>query len=565
MKILFFNLKLILVFVCAIYLQGCIETKEEDDPDRNVILIKDESFFPLEIAQLHLDGHQVGQGTFDGSIGNEQIKIIAYDSIISFLIPDLGVGDYTLETTINNNRYRNKITIKKNESTNNIAQVYGSVINMNKINFDGLISSADLLNEDDKEIFQRDLIQINGWLQNLSIDYDKLSDIEKQRCAYILANNKWWLDEINEAVKVLNNSNEYLINNRVSNVQFSIEDYEKQVEAAMNAFVISTAVLKSHIPKIVVLTSMGSLLGGPIGAAVGGGIAIGNFLLALKATMMAQEHLLNTAFIPFQNLTSMRVASPVITFQDNNLKALTTTMTYRSVHDADNNANIPVVQSLINGIMQIKVSWEKIESYLPTQLQSPKTLDKVKTFKTADRYVHSDYLSVTEINNENVKLITTRKQDGKLNLTFRNISITDQKFDFTIEYKNPKFGDISQNMTAEINSDVYKLIYVSGNGQTYGGGGMPRAMIFRIYNETQQKFVSSLNAEGLSLKSSASIGYEDGAFVNRTSVCDFSEICFAGYYYIPPDVAKPFDLNITVTLRKHETVLLTYPITQYIR
>ncbi len=119
------------------------------------------------------------------------------------------------------------------------------------------------------------------------------------------------------------------------------------------------------------------------------------------------------------------------------------------------------------------------------------------------------------------------------------------------------------------NNDIYKLEYVSGNGQTYGGGGMPLPMVFKIKNVTADTYESNLSALGLSLSASADIGYQDLAFNNLNNFCGANSLyCFGGYYYIPSSMGQPFTpftLNILVTLKQNGKTIDTYNIQQNIR
>lgn len=119
-------------------------------------------------------------------------------------------------------------------------------------------------------------------------------------------------------------------------------------------------------------------------------------------------------------------------------------------------------------------------------------------------------------------------------------------------------------------SKKYRLEYVSGDGQIYDGGGMPNPMVFKIFNITDNVYVTSLPSEGLSIFSTGNIGYEDGNFNNSNNYCgNGSQECYGGYYYIPSTnlPTKPFNLIISVTLKYSNTneVVERYIINQYIQ
>ena len=98
----------------------------------------------------------------------------------------------------------------------------------------------------------------------------------------------------------------------------------------------------------------------------------------------------------------------------------------------------------------------------------------------------------------------------------------------------------------------YQLEYISGNNQTYPGGGMPFPMVFKIRNVTDDVYVTNLAGEGLSILATAPSGHQDAAFNNLNDYCGegINSSCFGGYYYVEPNHSSPYVLSITVTLEK---------------
>ncbi|MBK9681535.1 MAG: hypothetical protein IPO69_22215 [Saprospiraceae bacterium] len=100
---------------------------------------------------------------------------------------------------------------------------------------------------------------------------------------------------------------------------------------------------------------------------------------------------------------------------------------------------------------------------------------------------------------------------------------------------------------------TFKLQYISGNAQTYPGGGMPQPMVFRVLNTASNTYLTDLFSEHLTITSSSvvDLGYEDAAFQNANDYCnDQSNQCFGGYYYIPANyTTTPFTLFIKVSLK----------------
>lgn len=99
----------------------------------------------------------------------------------------------------------------------------------------------------------------------------------------------------------------------------------------------------------------------------------------------------------------------------------------------------------------------------------------------------------------------------------------------------------------------YKLVYVSGNAQSYPGGGMPFPMVFKILHTASNNYISNLNSVNLTLSSSADVGYDDGGgYNNINDYCnDQTDLCYGGYWYHEPNYSSPYILIIKVSLKEN--------------
>ena len=110
----------------------------------------------------------------------------------------------------------------------------------------------------------------------------------------------------------------------------------------------------------------------------------------------------------------------------------------------------------------------------------------------------------------------------------------------------------------------YSMEVISGNGQSYGGGGMPDAMVIRIKDKSG-KPVTDLKGAGLTIDVSANTpGTYDSAFSNL-SIKRNDKTLFEGYYYVPGNKGAPYKLQITVQLKKAGNVVGECVFTQNIK
>lgn len=110
----------------------------------------------------------------------------------------------------------------------------------------------------------------------------------------------------------------------------------------------------------------------------------------------------------------------------------------------------------------------------------------------------------------------------------------------------------------------FKLAYVSGNKQKYPGGGMPKPMVFMVYNATEGEHVSELTKYNLTLEASSTIGQDDGGFSDK--IIGACTNCIEGYWYVPPiGDSAPYVLEVTINLKKRGEIIDSYLIEQYIQ
>ena len=107
--------------------------------------------------------------------------------------------------------------------------------------------------------------------------------------------------------------------------------------------------------------------------------------------------------------------------------------------------------------------------------------------------------------------------------------------------------DGDKNCTASFSSR-YRLEYVSGDNQTWGGDSMPSPMVFKIFDMINQTYVEN-GFDGLIMSADGDTGYSDdwcwGCLSDMGSTNAASEV--SAYWYVevcPP--LPPYDLSIQV-------------------
>jgi len=120
-----------------------------------------------------------------------------------------------------------------------------------------------------------------------------------------------------------------------------------------------------------------------------------------------------------------------------------------------------------------------------------------------------------------------------------------------------------------VSNSIYSIEAVSGDSQTYGGGGMHKPMVIRIKNKQTQNYVQDLRQEGIEIQATANVdgGKYDGPFSNFNDYCNTGDkSCYGGYYYVPSNSGgTAYTLAVTVTIVKDGQEIDSYVFNQNIR
>jgi hypothetical protein len=159
-----------------------------------------------------------------------------------------------------------------------------------------------------------------------------------------------------------------------------------------------------------------------------------------------------------------------------------------------------------------------------------------------------------------------RGEPYTLNITV-TLYLAGDSIDSYLMTENIKTGIVDTGCIAQNNepSPHYILEYVSGNGLTYTGGGIPKPMVFKIKNKTTSSYFScGLSQANLSLIATAPQGYQDAEFNNLNNYGGQGREAFGGFYYVDPNRGAPYSLNITVTLSLGGDSIDSYLLTENI-
>jgi len=196
-------------------------------------------------------------------------------------------------------------------------------------------------------------------------------------------------------------------------------------------------------------------------------------------------------------------------------------------------------------------------------------LDELLTLIDPNR-TESPFINIDHFPNTFASLYwsATENEDGAyaVNFTDGGYELKDKSSSLYVRAVRQQAESSTTTTVSSGGSGEYKLEYVSGNNQTYRGGGMPRPMVFRIKNTVTNTYVttSHLGELGLSLTATASTGYQDAEFNNLNNYDSLGAEAYGGYYYVEVNSGPAYTLKITVNLSLNGDIIDTYLINENI-
>lgn len=440
---------IILLFIVLLIagLFGCNKDSnpESIEPERT-------TYLPFEAAQINTSGITPENPTYTGTINGSSVTLTNTNGSLTFLMPDIPAGDYTLITTIDGKEYTIPVKVSGHSAIADPLAVFNTEVTELAQQLSEVQDALDNLSPADKATMQGDINTIKDWTDSLQAKYATLSDEQKLECAKALLANKWWIDEIKNA------SADFITSTAALRKNGFVDDFEASVNQAVVGYLKPLVkVCTKNIPKVVSIVGSGALVGiavgaAPLGAAIGLGVAMGKLLIEVNKITIAEEKLLTICFRPFQNLFADNQRIATLQYEKNVEKELKITMDYHSPYKNDRSDAIPIENEMIKTQDEFKSDIQLLNTKLPQPLNYlPPTVDKKLSYTTQNRDVHSNYITISNISNNKVT-VSTRKQDGVVFVTFNTTETTDQTFTYKVNYNTPDFGTQSYTVSAELKS-----------------------------------------------------------------------------------------------------------------
>lgn len=534
-----------LVFVMALCLFAACKKDKKDNPE---LTFERTVYHPLEIAQLESGTLALTDSLYSATIGNTPVQVIRQAGSLVLLMPVLSPGSYSLSVLINDKEYTAPFTMEATPSAT-AQTVVNEIIQQVTTTTAMVTAFADTLPVDEKNAWSAEVLTLQQWADSVQQQFNNLTPAEQQQCADFLAANQWWLDELHTAVTDLHTTT------RSFKTNDDIADYEAQVEDAMIKFRDAKIALVKHIPKIAALTLSGALIGSAfpvvgtaVGAAIGAALAVIKFSNEFADLKTSLVDLLSTSFVPYQNLFGSGKTQSFISFISNEPKQVTMQMEYRSPYSADNTSNVPLVAELVNGLKEIRSSWNTIADKLPSTLYPPRTVAEKSYYRTDLIDVHSKYVTVDDWDPGDFTVNIT-KQSGYFIFTLVNNTQQTLYPTYRVTYNYPRLGTLvayggtSINPYApgtcpptvtDIDGNVYDVVSIGGRcwmaenlrtSRFRNGDPIPQFQLDSFFTK------SSLQEPGFAYyNDNAADNVPYGKFYNGYAMADGRGVCPVGWH-----------------------------------
>ncbi len=447
---------LIGLITTTLFFSGCnaIEDIFSGDEDEVAVYANKFEVKPFDAVEITVENVLLNATAIDGTINGVGVKLHNFEEKLVFIMPDLPVGEAFLNFDINNQSLEVAFNVLPLPVVNDPVSYIESYVQEQQTQITANIASIEqLIPTAEQSLFADELQRVEDLMADLETKLQTANAAEKLQAAQFIEVNKSDITQLNQAV------NDYLDAVRQLSQGKSIYDNESAFNTAYAKFVSARIKLISEARKIIGWTATGALagswfpaIGTGLGAALGAGYGIGNFLIALQADNIATDKLLD-----FESIVEDIEVGNKATLQFTNKQKKTVTFkgNYHNLNAQYSNSSMSNIQSFASYLNVFRGLFDDINAFLNDMLQiKPKVLSELTAVKTANRTIHANYLSVSAISNNKVS-VAVQNDDGEFKLTFSTEETTDQDFTFQLKYAFNGFSEqeITVDASLSVNAD----------------------------------------------------------------------------------------------------------------
>lgn len=445
-----------------------------DDNEEGVLSSDEYEISPFKTVEINFENVIIESKEIFGRIGGYDVTLNNIDEKLVFLVPQMPAGPTELEFDVNNTSYSLSFDIKPSVEIPNPEEYLSKFIDEQTTAVNNNASLIDeFISDDRREDYHAELENINQLFIDIESLLQTATNEEKIEAAQFIYANRDDIEllqtSVNEYISAVSSLNELK--------QTGVYDSESKFDVAYVKFVLARINLISQAKKIIVWTAGGALagswlpvIGTGIGAAMGAGIGIGNFFIALQADNIATEEL--TQFEAIVEDISVDLKKLNGNYYNNQKATLIVSGNYSNINSSFQNSTMTKIQEFISYLRTFRDLFNKINEKIPDIMSfKPKVIEDLNSVRKTTKQVNGKYLSISNITNTNVTY-SHEIMDGEYLVTFSSDQETDQEFSFDINYSYNGFSEKSTVANASLviseASLVGKWDVYYNQGITYG-------------------------------------------------------------------------------------------------
>ena len=437
--------------ILLLFTTNCSKESENQENKPTELNTEKSQYAPYEVVTISTTEKIISLQSTTANINSLEIPLDITDGKISFLLPNLNNGVYTLSFSSNKIKYEVPITV---ESLSNVlsADVYFAEMTVNiQTNINELNAQMNELEQssyysNEHIALKNDISKYTNLINSYTESYKKLTEEQKQEFAKMIAANKTVFDLQSAAINKLSTKT-------LKQAQ-SVSDYEENVKEKAKVFVESTFHTIDLIPKVVGLAILAQTPIHPFinaGAILAAGIYVAKFMISAATTVTAAVNLTAAAIKPSE-FTSETNKIAALEFNSGIEKAVNIQVNYRSLIASDANDSAGTIRSVVESFNTFKEEYTGFIKHLPDLFKPSYSMSALKNnFTTTTRSVFNKYISITNISNPNVTIEQYNQQDGSIKIKATTTATTDQTFTYNVNYTNSNF---TNSLTNTVNAKV---------------------------------------------------------------------------------------------------------------
>ena len=455
------NFKAITILLISIFTAGIVFTaceKDDEADDYTLPTITDQVLHVNtgEIAVIKTED-DFTEGSYDATVDDKQTIAKFSNGNLYFLIPEMENGDYILSINYNSDFVDINLKVTKSANIDNPTEYLSNVDTDLKIYFTNNIQNIE--NELEAGLIEEDLAneQIAYWNaqeNRFTEELAKLSTSEKQDFANFLEVNQVWIDELrNYMLEETTNAK-----NKLTCSEYRTQALKAKTDNRLFAFAWFTLRYKQckadQAPNPP--TSLGqveySYSYSP------------NWMISIWDTYV--EPIFENVEQQLNGLNSNMVAESIeddknksiTTFANNTPKVLAYHIKFRSVNESDANGPFAHVVGVLNGFINFIDSLaDEISNFIGIDVSFTNT-SITQSFNRG--------MTIKNISNANVSLLSSEIVDDKWEVTFKSTGVGEQEFTFDVWYNDGKVEfDKSYDAILTV-LEPYSIEILSGNNQS---------------------------------------------------------------------------------------------------